>query len=69
MLNQTIYVSATPGPFEREVTQRTVEQVIRPTGLIDPAISVRPTKGQIDDLLREINLRVSKRRARRWSPP
>jgi excinuclease ABC subunit B len=60
MLNQIIYVSATPGPFEREVTQRTVEQVIRPTGLIDPAISVRPTKGQIDDLLREINLRVSK---------
>ncbi len=60
MLNQTIYVSATPGPFEREVAQRTVEQVIRPTGLIDPAISVRPTKGQIDDLLREINLRVGK---------
>ncbi|MCA9858929.1 MAG: UvrB/UvrC motif-containing protein, partial [Thermomicrobiales bacterium] len=60
MLNQTIYVSATPGPFEREATQRTVEQVIRPTGLIDPSISVRPTKGQIDDLLREINLRVSR---------
>ncbi len=60
MLNQIIYVSATPGPFEREVAQRTVEQVIRPTGLIDPSISVRPTKGQIDDLLREINMRVSK---------
>ena len=60
MLNQIIYVSATPGPFEREVAQRTVEQVIRPTGLIDPSISVRPTKGQIDDLLREINIRVSK---------
>lgn len=60
MLNQIVYVSATPGPFEREVAQRTVEQVIRPTGLIDPSISVRPTKGQIDDLLREINIRVAK---------
>ncbi|MDQ3168189.1 MAG: excinuclease ABC subunit UvrB [Chloroflexota bacterium] len=58
MVNQVIYVSATPGPYEQEHAERVVEQVIRPTGLIDPAISVRPTKGQIDDLLAEINIRV-----------
>jgi excinuclease ABC subunit B len=60
MLKRVIFVSATPGPFEREVSQRVVEQVIRPTGLIDPAISVRPTKGQIDDLLKEIHSRVGR---------
>jgi excinuclease ABC subunit B len=60
MLGQTVYVSATPGPYERQLTDRVVEQVIRPTGLIDPAISVRPTKGQIDDLLHEVNLRVGR---------
>ncbi|MDQ3044900.1 MAG: excinuclease ABC subunit UvrB [Chloroflexota bacterium] len=60
MINQVIFVSATPGPYEYEHSQRIVEQVIRPTGLIDPAISVRPTKGQIDDLLGEINLRVAR---------
>jgi len=60
MLDRVIYVSATPGPIEREVSQRIVEQVIRPTGLIDPAISVRPTKGQIDDLLDEIHARVAR---------
>jgi len=60
MVNQVIYVSATPGPYEQEHAERVVEQVIRPTGLIDPAISVRPTKGQIDDLLAEINIRVGR---------
>jgi excinuclease ABC subunit B len=60
MLHQAIYVSATPGPYEIEHSEQIVEQVIRPTGLIDPAISVRPTKGQIDDLLGEINARVAK---------
>ncbi|MFL5761532.1 MAG: excinuclease ABC subunit UvrB [Thermomicrobiales bacterium] len=60
MLDQAIYVSATPGPYEHEHSEQIVEQVIRPTGLIDPAISVRPTKGQIDDLLNEIHVRVAK---------
>jgi excinuclease ABC subunit B len=60
MLDQVIYVSATPGPYERETVDRVVEQVIRPTGLIDPAISVRPSKGQIDDLLDEIHARVAR---------
>jgi len=60
MVNQAIFVSATPGPYEQEHSERVVEQVIRPTGLIDPAISVRPTKGQIDDLLGEVNLRVGR---------
>src|SRR4029079_14252062 len=59
MLDQVIFVSATPGPYEQEHGEQVVEQVIRPTGLIDPAISVRPTKGQIDDLLGELNQRVS----------
>jgi excinuclease ABC subunit B len=60
MLDQVIYVSATPGPYEQQTSERIVEQVIRPTGLIDPAISVRPTKGQIDDLLDEIHARVAR---------
>jgi excinuclease ABC subunit B len=60
MIGQTIYVSATPGPYEQEHSENVVEQVIRPTGLIDPAISVRPTKGQIDDLLNEVHLRVAR---------
>ena len=59
MVPTAIFVSATPGPYEQEHGEQVVEQVIRPTGLIDPAISVRPTKGQIDDLLGEINQRVS----------
>jgi excinuclease ABC subunit B len=59
MVPKAIFVSATPGPYEQEHAEQVVEQVIRPTGLIDPAISVRPTKGQIDDLLGEINQRVS----------
>jgi excinuclease ABC subunit B len=59
-INQVIYVSATPGPFEMEHSEAVVEQVIRPTGLVDPEISVRPTKGQIDDLLEEIHQRVAR---------
>jgi excinuclease ABC subunit B len=57
-MGYTIFTSATPGPYEREVSARTVQQVIRPTGIVDPVISVRPTKGQIDDLLQEIAARV-----------
>ena len=60
MLNQVVFVSATPGPYEQEHSEQIVQQVIRPTGLIDPAISVRPTKGQVDDLLSEVNDRVAK---------
>ncbi len=60
MMPQTIFVSATPGPYEQEHSQQVVEQVIRPTGLLDPAITVRPTKGQIDDLVGEINARIAK---------
>ncbi|CAN5301515.1 excinuclease ABC subunit UvrB [soil metagenome] len=59
-VGQAVFVSATPGPYEYEHSSRIVEQVIRPTGLVDPAITVRPTKGQIDDLLAEINQRVAK---------
>ena len=59
-INQALFVSATPGPYEYEHSQAVVEQVIRPTGLLDPQISVRPTKGQIDDLLSEIHKRVDK---------
>ena len=55
---QTIFLSATPGPWEREHSGQIVEQVVRPTGLVDPLVEVRPTKGQIDDLLGEINKRV-----------
>ncbi|WP_053377585.1 excinuclease ABC subunit UvrB [Paenibacillus sp. FJAT-27812] len=57
---QLVYVSATPGPYEIEHTDRMIEQIIRPTGLIDPIIDVRPTKGQIDDLLNEIRDRIAK---------
>lgn len=59
-INQVIYTSATPGEFERKNSSQIVEQVIRPTGLVDPKISVRPINGQIDDLLYEINTRVAK---------
>ena len=55
---QTLHISATPGPFERRVASTVVEQVIRPTGLVDPEILVRPTKGQIDDLIGEIRERA-----------
>ncbi|OXS61548.1 excinuclease ABC subunit B [Bacillus sp. V-88] len=57
---QLLYVSATPGPYELEHTPEMVEQIIRPTGLLDPVIEVRPIEGQIDDLLGEINERVEK---------
>ncbi len=56
-LNQVVFLSATPGPYEREVSQQIVEQIVRPTGLVDPEVIVRPTKGQIDDLVAEIRLR------------
>ncbi|MBS4178403.1 excinuclease ABC subunit UvrB [Lederbergia citrea] len=59
-INQIIFVSATPGPFELEHTPDMVEQIIRPTGLLDPTIEVRPIEGQIDDLLGEINERVAR---------
>ena len=59
-LNQIIYVSATPGQWERERSAQIVEQVIRPTGLLDPEISVRPIEGQIDDLMEEIRLRTAR---------
>ena len=59
-VNQAIFVSATPGPFEIENTEQIIEQVIRPTGIVDPNIEVRQTTGQIDDLLEEINQRVLK---------
>lgn len=57
---QFIYVSATPGDYEEKVSQRTVEQIIRPTGLLDPKIEVRPIRGQIDDLIDEIKQRSAK---------
>lgn len=59
-INQVIFVSATPGPFEREKSTQTVEQVIRPTGLVDPEIIVKPVEGQIEDLLFEVNERIEK---------
>ena len=55
MMNQCVYVSATPGPYELEHTDQQVEQIIRPTGLLDPVIEVRPIKNQIDDIINEIN--------------
>lgn len=60
MMNQVIYVSATPAQYELERSKNTVEQVIRPTGLLDPLIEVRSTKGQIDDLIKEIRIRAKK---------
>lgn len=60
-VNQAVYVSATPSAYEREHSTQIVEQIIRPTGLIDPEIIVRPVKGQIDDLIGEINKRVEKK--------
>lgn len=60
-VNQIVYVSATPGPYELEKAPKVIEQIIRPTGLLDPEIEVRPIKGQIDDLIGEINERISKK--------
>ena len=59
-INQIVYVSATPGDYERERAGQIAEQIIRPTGLVDPEISVRPSEGQIDDLIGEINARIEK---------
>ena len=59
-INQIVYVSATPGDYERERAGQIAEQIIRPTGLVDPEISVRPSEGQIDDLVGEINARIEK---------
>ena len=59
-VNQVIYVSATPSEYERSRSGQIVEQVIRPTGLLDPEVEVRPIEGQIDDLLGEINLRIER---------
>lgn len=59
-VNQVIFVSATPGPYEREHSEQIVEQIIRPTGLVDPEVEIRPTQGQIDDLVHEIKERASK---------
>ncbi len=56
-INQCVFTSATPGPYEHEVTSQVVEQLVRPTGLVDPTVEVRPTHGQIDDLMHEIKLR------------
>ena len=60
-INQAVYVSATPAPYERERASVIVEQLIRPTGVVDPQISVRPTDGQIDDLMGEINERTAQK--------
>ncbi|MEE1017014.1 MAG: excinuclease ABC subunit UvrB [Ruminococcus sp.] len=60
-INQVVFVSATPGDFETEKSQLIAEQIIRPTGLLDPEISVRPTEGQLDDLVSEINIRTEKK--------
>ncbi len=59
-INQVVFVSATPGPYEREKSGQIVEQVIRPTGLIDPSVEVKPTAGQIDDLLEQVKERVGR---------
>ena len=58
---QVVYTSATPGPYESEHSQQVVEQVIRPTGLLDPTVEVKPTKGQVDDLMEQIKTRVARK--------
>ncbi len=60
IMGYTIYTSATPGPYEMGIADQVVEQIIRPTGLVDPEIEIRPTKGQVDDLIGEIRERVSR---------
>jgi excinuclease ABC subunit B len=59
-IHQVIYTSATPGPYELDCSQQVVEQIIRPTGLLDPQVEVRPIKGQIDDLIAEVNRRIER---------
>ena len=58
--NQVLYVSATPGPYEMSRSQNVVEQIIRPTGLVDPKITIRPVQGQVEDLLKEVRKKVAK---------
>ena len=60
-INQIVYVSATPGPYEQQVEQQRAEQIIRPTGLVDPQITIRPSDGQIDDLMERIRERVGRK--------
>ncbi|MCX5993115.1 MAG: excinuclease ABC subunit UvrB [Chloroflexi bacterium] len=60
LIRQAVYVSATPGPYEYTNSQQVVEQLVRPTGLLEPTIEIKPSKGQIDDLIHEIKLRVAK---------
>ena len=60
LISQAVYVSATPGPYEHGNSQQVVEQLVRPTGLLEPTIEIKPTKGQIDDLIHEIKTRVGK---------
>jgi excinuclease ABC subunit B len=60
LLRQTVFVSATPGPYEHKHQEQVVEQLVRPTGLVDPEIAIRPVATQVDDLMSEINLRVAK---------
>jgi excinuclease ABC subunit B len=60
VMGSTIYTSATPGPYEMEKAEQVVEQIIRPTGLVDPEVEIRPTKGQVDDLIGEIKQRVER---------
>ena len=59
-INQCVFLSATPGPYELRVSDQVVEQIVRPTGLVDPEVIVKPTKGQIDDLMEIVNDRVTK---------
>ncbi len=59
-INQAVYVSATPGPYEYEKSRQVVEQLVRPTGLLEPTVEVKPTRGQIDDLLEQIRARVAR---------
>jgi excinuclease ABC subunit B len=59
-INQCVFMSATPGPYELRVSTQVVEQIVRPTGLVDPEVVVKPTKGQIDDLIESVNERVAK---------
>jgi excinuclease ABC subunit B len=59
-VNQVVFMSATPGPYELQISDRVVEQIVRPTGLMDPEVLVRPTKGQIDDLIAEITARAER---------
>lgn len=61
VMGNTIYTSATPGPYEMERAEQVAEQIIRPTGLVDPIVDVRPSQGQVDDLVAEIRLRVEKK--------